>query len=174
MPVSAQTLWDWHSQPGTLQRLIPPWEAARVTDWLAPDGRKADGLLATGCRVDLMVRVGPLPMLWISQLEDVRPGQQFTDSQRHGPFASWRHLHRFVELKPGADGQPRCLLEDTVVYALPGGKLGELLGRGYIERRLQRTFDYRHKVTLESMRRRTWLGDAHAPVLTSARDGAHP
>ena len=29
-PGTARTLYDWHSRPGALERLMPPWERVAV------------------------------------------------------------------------------------------------------------------------------------------------
>ena len=43
------------------------------------------------------------------------------DEMLRGPFAAWRHEHRFAELPGG-----RTRLTDHVIYQLPGGALGRL------------------------------------------------
>ncbi len=148
MPVSPQRLWDWHASPGTFLKLAPPWEDVRLVSWLDAAGQPADGLLADGVRVTLQARIGPFRPLWVSLLQAVEPGAQFEDIQLRGAFAYWRHRHRFL---PDPAGDPaRSVLEDSIDYRLPGGALGQLLGGAYVRRRLERLFDYRHRVTLES------------------------
>lgn len=38
--------------------------------------------------------LGPLPVRWVAQIEQVTP-TSFVDRQLRGPFASWEHLHTF-------------------------------------------------------------------------------
>jgi ligand-binding SRPBCC domain-containing protein len=64
--------------------------------------------------------------------------------QVRGPFARWEHTHIFE-----ADGPDACYLEDRIEYALPLGFLGRWLLGAFIERKLQRLFEYRHRVTRE-------------------------
>jgi uncharacterized protein (TIGR01777 family) len=66
----------------------------------------------------------------------------FRDTQISGPFARWEHTHR---VEP--DGERACFLEDRIEYALPLEGFGAALGSGYARRKLQRAFDYRHRVT---------------------------
>ena len=83
---------------------------------------------------------------------NLRPDQrarQVEWSQRRGPFAYWRHRHRF---EPTARGT--TLMTDEVEYALPLGWLGELIAGGAVRARLQRMFDYRHRVVAEKMQSR--------------------
>ena len=138
MPVSAARLFDWHAQPGAFERLAPPWEKVRLI-------RDASGLL-DGEEVSFEVRGGPLPVKWVARIEGVIPGAQFRDVQVKGPFALWEHTHRMIP-----DGPERSILEDRVEYALPLGALGRLLGGGFVRRRLERTFAYRHRVTAAAL-----------------------
>ncbi len=149
MPVSPRELWDWHATPGTFLKLAPPWESVRLISWLGPDGNPADGLLADGVKVTLQPAIGPFRPRWVSLLQEVRSGEQFVDVQLSGAFAYWRHCHRFL---PDPDGGPASsILEDQIDYRLPGGWLGQLAGGAYVRRRLERLFEYRHRITLESL-----------------------
>lgn len=132
----ARAVWEWHAAPGALERLVPPWEPVEV---LGPPG------IAEGQEVALRVRVGPVPLLWVSRIVDVVPGERFRDIQVKGPFARWEHTHSMVPL--GADAS---YLEDRIVYALPFGPLGRL-GKRWVRRRLARMFDWRHRVTAEAL-----------------------
>jgi len=68
----------------------------------------------------------------------------FADRQVHGPFSYWYHRHLFLD-----DTQGGTILRDEVNYRLPLGMLGEFLGQSFVESRLQKMFDYRHRVTKE-------------------------
>lgn len=134
MPVPAGCLWEWHTRPGAFDRLSPPWERVRVKD--------AGDQLRDGERITLELRKGPLRLDWIAQLEDVRPGEEFTDRQIKGPFARWVHRHRFVP-----DGPDSSILVDEIDYALPGGPPARLILGGFAESKLRGLFRYRHAVT---------------------------
>jgi ligand-binding SRPBCC domain-containing protein len=58
----------------------------------------------------------------------------------HGPYRFWRHLHEFISV-----GHSTCV-RDRVEYALPLGRLGDLLGLRVVRRDLVRIFDYRWAV----------------------------
>lgn len=137
---SAAEVYRWHAEPGAFQRLTPPWEPVEVVD----EGRG----LRDGVRVVLRIRVGPVPLLWISELSGCVPCQGFQDTQVRGPFAFWRHSHR---MEP--DGDSASWLEDRIEYALPFGPLGRWLGGPFVRRKLNRLFDYRHRVTAEAFAR---------------------
>lgn len=90
----------------------------------------------------LELPIGPVRVRWELVHRGVVPGQEFADEQVDGPFAWWRHHHRFEALGPG-----RSSMRDRVEYLPPFGEAGAILGGGYIGRELERTFRYRHAVT---------------------------
>jgi ligand-binding SRPBCC domain-containing protein len=59
------------------------------------------------------------------------------DVQVRGPYARWEHVHEFGEVPGGT------LVSDTVIYALPLGPLGRLAHWLFVNRSLERIFDYR-------------------------------
>lgn len=136
---SAERVFRWHAEPGALERLTPPWEKMEVVE-PSPGIRDGD-------RGVLRVRLGPIPMLWKFEHRDYREGRQFQDVQTAGPFRRWEHTHLFTPL-----GDNASRLEDRIAYELPLGALGDFLAGWLIRGKLERTFEYRHRVTAEAMR----------------------
>ena len=134
LPFPAEMVYDWHARPGALQRLSPPWEPVKLLEHT--------GGIGNGARAVLEVRVGPVPVRWLAEHRDCVPGRQFTDIQLEGPFARWEHAHRFEPVDTDA-----CLLEDRVEYALPLEPASSLLAGRAVSDKLQRAFDFRHRVT---------------------------
>jgi ligand-binding SRPBCC domain-containing protein len=95
---------------------------------------------------EIKYRVSPLlfPMTWISRIEAYDPPHSFVDTQIKGPYALWRHTHRFIEENGGT------WIEDDVVYALPFGLIGRL-AHWFVRRQLQGIFDYRSRAILEAL-----------------------
>ncbi len=133
LEVPVEEAYAWHTRPGALDRLVPPWARVRVMD----RGRG----LALGSRVVLAQSLGPFVRHWIVEHTDVDPGHGFSDVQVAGPFAAWRHEHRFHGVAPS-----RCELFDAIEYRLPGGAFGEWLGEGYVRAQLNRLFHYRQSI----------------------------
>ena len=129
----AEEVFRWHARPGAFERLVPPWESVRL--------RAPHPGLVEGSRALLAVTVGPLTTNWVARHEGVEPGRGFVDVQESGPFARWRHEHRFEPL-----GTERCVLVDRVDFELPGGPLGEL-AEPFVRKKLRHTLRYRHEVT---------------------------
>jgi len=106
MPVAVEELWAWHTRPGALERLMPPWDRVRVV------GRS--GGIANGSTVTLLVPFGPARLRWTSEHRDVDPPHGFADTQISGPFAHWTHVHAMH-----ADGPAASTLEDRIAFEGP-------------------------------------------------------
>lgn len=139
MPVSAETLHDWHAREGALQRLVPPWEAVELAEHT--------GTIADSRVVMRMGVMGPIRQTWVAQHSDHVPGRQFRDTQVSGPFAAWVHTHRFEPNEAGSE------LVDHIDYTLPMGPLGSLFGGAFALARIERMFDFRHQRTAEDLSR---------------------
>jgi ligand-binding SRPBCC domain-containing protein len=99
-----------------------------------------------GDRGALRVRMGPLRIRWEFEHRNYLEGRQFQDVQMRGPFKSWVHTHSFTP-----DGVEACRLEDRIEFELPFGFLGRWLGAAMVRRKLEKLFEYRHRVTAEAM-----------------------
>lgn len=129
-------VFAWHESPEALERLIPPWENMRVVE--------SDGSLEPGSRVVLRGRVGLVPVRWVAVHTEYEPPHLFADRQESGPFAEWYHRHRFL-----GDGDGGTILRDEVEYRPPFGFVGRWLGGVLVRRKLERMFEYRHRITRE-------------------------
>lgn len=134
----AQQVWDWHSRPGALRRLLPPWERIRVVE-------RAGGL-EEGSRTTLRIKVGLLELDWVSEHLAPDPGRSFGEMQVEGPFASWRHRHLF-----SAKSGSRCEMEDRIDYELPAEPFGALIAGRHLRERIERGLAYRHRVVARDL-----------------------
>lgn len=105
----------------------------------------------TGGLVTMRMRQRPVPVTvaWKVRIESVEPDRRIVDAAERSPFALWRHEHLFRELGPG-----RTLMTDRVTYRLPAGRLGRLMDRLLVRRRLERAFAERQRLTRELLERR--------------------
>jgi uncharacterized protein len=157
LPVTPEEAFAWHTRPGALERLAPPWERMRVLE--------RQGGIEDGGRVVLRVGAGPLSARWVAVHRDHEAGRQFADEQVEGPFSYWRHLHRFEP-----DGAGAAIGIDHIEYAPPFGTLGAAAEALVARPRVERMLDYRHRVLPADL-------DAHArfrdrPRLHVAMTGA--
>lgn len=138
LPVSPADLARWHARPGAFARLTPPWINVQVT--------AAKGDIAPGDWKRLRVGIGPAHFTW--QLRHEASAAGFTDVQQRGPFAAWRHEHRFLPDVAGTS-----ILEDRLTYQLPLGAVGQALAGDRIEREMNEVFRLRHLRTANDLAR---------------------
>ncbi len=127
-----EKVWDLHRNPAVLKRISPPGLVVRLPD---PAPEPENG-------VRFLLRLHPLGLPWgipwESIFSDVEPPFGFVDTQGQGPFASWRHSHRF---EPLADGGTRIV--EHVDWVAPFGWLGRIADTIVLQPMLRATFVYR-------------------------------
>lgn len=138
IPAPADEVFRWHARPGAFARLAPPWESVKLVE--------ESGGIRDGGTAILSIPVGPFRQTWVAEHRDYVEGRQFRDIQIKGPFAGWEHTH---SVEP--DGPDACILTDRIEYELPFGPLGRWLGDSTVRAKLERMFDYRHRVTAADM-----------------------
>jgi uncharacterized protein (TIGR01777 family) len=135
----AREVFDWHTRPGALERLTPPWTGVSVED------RKGD-IRDEGATVVLRMQMGPVSLRWVATHHDFVDGCGFRDTQSSGPFALWNHVHRMAPGGPNAS-----VLEDSVEYRLPLAPLSSMVASGAVRAMLRQTFAWRHRRTREDL-----------------------
>ena len=145
-------VWAWHTRPGAMHRLVPPWQPMRVvkeTESLA-DGRAILGL--------------PGGLRWVAQHDPAGydPPNQFVDVLSSDGLMTlpprvigwWRHTHRYSD---AGDGRTR--VHDIVDTTVPGAAL-------------RSTFAYRHRQLAEDLAAHADAADAGAGSLVVAVTGS--
>lgn len=133
---SPERVFAFHELPDAFVRLTPPWEASRIIQ-VAPN-------LHTGSRAIIETKVfGLIPARWVAEHTLYDPPRMFEDVQVSGPFKSWRHRHI---IKPHEQGS---ILRDEIEYEPPLGFFGRLAAPLAVVPRLEKMFEYRHRVTRE-------------------------
>jgi uncharacterized protein len=104
-------VFAWHSRPGALVRLLPPWQPVRV---------QAEAESLNDGRAVLVLPGG---VKWVAQhqSEVFDPPHRFADELVSEPLRTalrWRHLHEFDEL-----GAAATRVADTVDTTLPAALL---------------------------------------------------
>lgn len=129
-------VFDWHSRPGAILRLIPPWQPMNV---VAETDSLESGTAVLGL---------PGGLRWISRHrpEDYDPPARFVDELSHDGLLSrpatvigpWRHEHRFDVVD-----EFRTRVTDRVDTPVPG-------------RFLTQTFRYRHRQLADDLASHRW------------------
>jgi uncharacterized protein len=99
------TVFAWHERPGAFQRLVPPWQGARLVE-------EAESL-ADGRAV---IRL-PGGIRWVAQHRDLDAPHRFVDDLVSLPLP-WHHVHSF-----GEEGPVRTRITDTVTTPIPASLL---------------------------------------------------
>lgn len=131
---SPERLFAFHELPDAFERLVPPFEDAKVV-------QKAD-IAVIGSRAIIETKIfGLIPARWVAEHTAYDPPKYFEDVQISGPFKSWKHGH-FID--PHADG---TVLRDEIEFEPPMSLIGDLAAPLFILPRIERMFEYRHEVT---------------------------
>ncbi|AWB84080.1 TIGR01777 family oxidoreductase [Corynebacterium liangguodongii] len=145
VPAPRDEVWRWHSRPGAVVRLTPPFLPMR------PVIQAAD--LCSGTTEFAL----PAGLRWVARhdTEGFVDGTQFRDRAANAPFRAatgWVHTHRFEEVSPDS-----TRVSDHVENRVPGAFL-------------HRAFAYRQRQLIEDLRFLSTLPDS--PRLTVAVTGA--
>ena len=133
---SPERVFAFHELPDALRRLTPPWESAQIVE-TATD-------IKVGSRATIQTRIlGLFPVRWVAEHRAYDPPHMFEDVQVKGPFRRWRHRH-IIEPHPAG-----AVLRDEIEYEAPLGFIGQLAAPFFIVPRLEKLFEYRHRVTRE-------------------------
>lgn len=146
IPARSEEVFAWHTRPGALPRLLPPWQPVRIV-------RASDSL-----RDGITVLRMPAGRRWIAQHQaaDYRAGRQFSDVLTSRPFLlplSWQHTHEFHDDPLG------MLMVDTVETAVP-------------HRLLKPMFRFRHDQLAADIAALQWSRDLHPTPMTIAVSGS--
>ncbi len=134
----AADVFRWHARPGALERLTPPWTRVEVLE--------RSGGIENGARLVMRIPIGPRMVRWVAEHRDYVEGEQFTDVQIEGPFRRWEHTHRFEPYGPRAS-----FMDDRIVYEMPMGNAGALVGGRFVRNTLGQLFAYRHRVVADDL-----------------------
>lgn len=131
---SPERVFAFHELPDAFERLMPPWEHAKII-------QKADiKVIGSQAIIDTKI-LGLYTARWVAEHTEYDRPRSFTDVQISGPFTRWVHRHT---IEPHADG---ALLRDEIEYEPPLGVLGALAAPFAVVPKLEKMFTYRHDVT---------------------------
>jgi uncharacterized protein len=150
-------VFAWHTRPGALTRLAPPWQPVRV------------GQEATSLRDGRAVLLLPGGLRWVAehQPDGYDPPRQFVDqlaSDGQAPAAlfsrtlfrvlTWRHVHGFHDAGGGT-----TRVEDDLQTNVP-------------EAALRQMFGYRHRQLAADLKTQRWARSLRPEPLTVAVTGS--
>ena len=145
-------VFAWHTRPGAMRRLVPPWQPMRV---VAETSSLADGVAILGL---------PAGLRWIARHDPAGydPPYQFVDVLSSDGLLTlppriigwWRHTHRYEDA-----GDERTRVHDIVDTTVPGAAL-------------RSTFAYRHRQLADDLAAHRDAAEAGAGRLVVAMTGS--
>ena len=145
-PLSA--VRNFHRDTSALKRLTPPPTLVQLHE-IEP--------LGEGSISKFTLWVGPLPLRWTAQHQDVSEFG-FTDVQTEGPAKKWEHTHTFTPI-----GDGRTQIEEHIEFEHKSGFWGMVTRTLFAWPNLILMFTYRKLVT-------RW----HLRKVRMKRSGAYP
>lgn len=121
--------FSFFADPHNLEAITPSWLQFEIVS--TPEHLQA------GSEIIYRLKWHGIPMRWKTDIQVWTPPFSFVDVQKSGPYALWRHTHRFI-----AQGED-TLVSDHVDYALPFGPIGILAHALTVRRNVEAIFDYR-------------------------------
>ena len=120
-----------------LEKLTPEFLKFKVLNQSTPE-------IKEGTKLNYRISLHGFPVGWQSKIIDWKPDKKFSDVQLKGPYSYWHHTHEFEEKNGGT------LIRDRVLYKVPFGIPGDLVGGGWVRKDLENIFTYRQK-TIETL-----------------------
>ncbi|MEZ5345599.1 MAG: SRPBCC family protein [Pyrinomonadaceae bacterium] len=133
---SPERVFGFHQMPDAFERLIPPWEDLKII-------QKAD-ISEIGSQAIVEQRFLGFPVARIiAEHTKYDPPRIFEDVIVEGPVKHWRHQHIVKEFEDHAK------LIDEIEFELPFYFAGSLAASLIVLPKLEKMFEYRHKITKE-------------------------
>lgn len=133
IPRPVGEVFEFFSSEANLERITPPWLNFRVLGKSTPQ-------MQAGTLIDYQLKISGIPLKWRTEIEVWEPGVRFVDNQLNGPYKRWRHTHTFKSENGGTT------MNDSVLYQLPLGRIGDLAASWKVRRQVRGIFAYRRDV----------------------------
>ena len=136
VPRSRERIFSFFEKAENLALITPRWLDFRVLSASPVE-------VYQGRVIDYQIKLSGVPIHWRSLISRYDPPISFVDEQLVGPYAIWRHLHRFESVPGGTR------LVDQVEYRLPTWlprRSAETIDRIYTKPQLEKIFAYRKAV----------------------------
>ncbi len=129
-------VFEFFSNAGNLESITPGFLRFQIRTPQPID-------IEAGTHIEYALSLFGIPVYWRTLISVWEPPHRFVDEQIAGPFTSWRHEHTFEE-RDGA-----VVMRDRVEYEEPLGFLGVIAHHLFVERMLDRVFDFRARTIVK-------------------------
>jgi ligand-binding SRPBCC domain-containing protein len=151
VPYPAELVFDFFANPQNLPPLLPRQQKARIEEAkiVAPPPRPAlqatrqlrSVVAGAGSTITISFkpfRFSPVRVRWEATISEFVWNDHFCDEQVRGPFAFWKHCHRFrPEIRDKTRG---TLIIDDIAYEMKMGPVGALAHWAFVDGQMKRTF----------------------------------
>ncbi|MFD2163529.1 hypothetical protein ACFSJU_14060 [Paradesertivirga mongoliensis] len=141
LPISLEEAWNFFSNPKNLNKITPSNLVFEITSEVPET--IYEGLMIT-YKIKPMLNISTK---WCTEITLVKEKEVFVDEQRKGPYALWRHEHRFEALNEGV------LMTDTLDYRIGKSVFGWVAGKLFVHKKVREIFSYRQKVLEDRFKR---------------------
>ena len=129
-PQKVGRVFQFFSDEKNLEKITPPHLNFKVLG-------KSSADIQEGTIIDYKLSLHGFPLKWKTRINAFEHEKRFVDEQIKGPYSKWIHTHDFI---PVGDS---TIIRDEIVYKIPFGAPGRLLGGPLVRRDLEKIFDYR-------------------------------
>jgi hypothetical protein len=157
LPYPVEEVFAWHTRQGAFERLNPPWRPVRIV--------RRPRSLEDGEIVEIALPlIGSFEIPWKLIHKNYRENDQFSDEQVSGPFAEWRHVHRFMSTTPNS-----CAMRDEIYFRAVSGLS---FTNTFVKRELSRLFRHRHAILSNDLTLHArWRDQPRKTILISGSSG---
>lgn len=128
VPRSIDDVFAFFSDPRNLESITPPSLNFRITS--------APATLERGALIEYRLSLRGVPFSWKTMIAAWDPPYGFEDVQLSGPYALWRHRHRFTQTPLGT------AISDDVAYSLGLQPLSNVM-RPFVASEVESIFAFR-------------------------------
>jgi uncharacterized protein (TIGR01777 family) len=138
LPLKRQQVFSFFSKAENLEKITPEFLYFRITQSSTPQIQK-------GTEIEYRLKIHGFPAGWTTLIEDFESPRFFVDTALKSPYQKWHHTHIFEDLGPGT------LVIDRVLYRLPMGYLGWLVGGALVKKDVKDIFKFRRSAVLKAL-----------------------
>lgn len=133
LPKKVKDIFPFFSDERNLEKLTPDYLNFKVLN-------KSTESIQQGTIINYKLNLHGIPLRWTTLIEKWEQDEKFVDTQIKGPYSIWHHTHEFEDFANGT------IVRDKIIYKLPLGRLGQLLGTNFVKSDVEKIFSYRKKV----------------------------
>lgn len=127
-------LWNFISSPKNLSKITPDYMDFKILSEIPNE-------MYEGLIISYTVRpILGIKLNWVTEITHIKNNKYFIDEQRQGPYKMWHHEHILEETNDG------IIMRDKLSYIPPFGIFGQILNKLFIQKQINRIFEYRTKI----------------------------